>query len=269
MKKHFLLLLVAGALSFSCNKDKNPVKDAIDISQTANDQASTENEFNSIYETADDVLREDPNMKGGGGILPECASVSRDTVNKIITIDFGSTNCLGHDGIYRRGKIIIHHTGKYRVEGSVIDISLDSYFVNDNKVEGTKTITNLGNEQFKIEVKDASIAFGDGTVKKWNRTATITRVEGAGTNNPFDDVFTMAGTSSGTNRKGRDYTASTTTFLKKKMSCPRNFVSGVVKIEDTEGNTLILNYDPIGGEPCDRVAEVTINGGTPKRITLR
>lgn len=271
--KKLIVLLGMSVMILSCRKDK--VQDAVDITQTANDQAQVENEFNSIFETADGVLREDPEFKDANDALPSCASVSKDTVNKILTIDFGTNNCLCKDGLYRRGKILIHHSGKYKSAGAVISISLDNYYVNDNQVKGTKTITNLGNAsghyKFSYEVKDASITFTDGTVRAWSKNAIVERVEGEDTPAISDDVFMVTGTSAGTNRKGRTFTGETTTPLKKivQLGCARNFVSGVVKITDSEGNTLVLNYDPIGGEPCDKIAEVTINGGTPKRITLR
>lgn len=273
MKKIILILAAASLVAVSCRKDK--AADVVDITQTANDQAQVENEFNSVFETADGVLREDPEFKGVSEVLPLCATVSKDSVTKTLTIDFGNDNCLCKDGLYRRGKIIIHHEGKYRTVGAVITIELDNYYVNDNWVQGTKTITNLGNAsgnyKFSFEVKDASITFSDGTVRKWNKSAVVERIEGEGTITPLDDVFLITGNSIGTNRKGRDYNAVTTSPLKKKiqMGCARNFVSGVITITDSEGNTMVINYDPIGGEPCDKIAEVTINGGTPKRITLR
>ncbi len=276
MKKHFLLMLIATTLLVSCKKNKeDKIHDAKDISQTAADQALIENEFNSVFESTDAVLREDPNFKSVNEALPACATLTKDSVNKIITIDYGTINCSCNDGLMRRGKVIIHHTGKYRKEGAEISINLENYFVNDNQVQGSKTITNLGNSsgnyKFRYTVSNASISFKDGSVKSWNKVAEITRVEGEGTNTPFDDVFMVTGTSSGETRKGRAYTAVTTTPLKKRIQigCARNFVSGIITVTDAEGNTLVLDYDPTKKELCDKLAQVVINGGEPRIINLR
>ncbi len=276
MKKHFLLILIASALIVSCRKDKEEkAQDAKDISQTASDQALIENEFNSVFETSDAVLREDPKFKSVSEALPSCATLTKDSVNKTITIDYGTTNCTCNDGLLRRGKVIIHHSGKYRQEGSEISINLENYFVNDNQVQGTKTITNLGNAsgnyKFRYTVSNASISFKDGSVKSWNKVAELTRTEGEGTNTPFDDVFMVTGSSSGDTRKGRNYTSVTSTPLKKKIQigCARNFVSGIITVTDADGNTLVLDYDPFKNEACDKIATVVINGGEPKTINLR
>ncbi len=276
MKKYFVVLLAATLVTAGCKKDKETQRQAAAaLMESANDQAAIEGEFNTIYETADDVMREDNSFKSRPERLSECADIIKDTVNKILTIDFGDTNCLCKDGLYRRGRIVIHHEGKYRTEGAVLTITLEDYYVNNNHVQGTKTITNLGNRsgnfKYSFSVTGASIEFTDGSVRSWSKTATIERVAGEGTLTPWDDEFIVTGSSSGTNRKGIDFTATTTTPLKKKITlgCARNFVSGVVTITNSNGNTLVLDYDPYNNEACDKVATVSINGGDAKFITLR
>ncbi len=266
--------MLAATLVFGgCKKDKT--EEVAALLESANDQAAVENEFNSVFETADNVLRDDNSFKSKPGRIPDCATITKDTVNKILTIDFGTVNCECKEGVFRRGKIIIHHDGTYRTEGSVITITLEDYYVNDNHVQGTKTITNLGNAsgnfKFSYEVKDASIEFTDGSVRKWNKTATIERTMGEGTIDPWDDEFVVTGSSSGTNRKGIDFTAVTTTPLKKEITlgCAKNFVTGIVTITNSDGKTLVLNYDPNNDAACDKIASVSVNGGTPKLIKLR
>ena len=59
-------------------------------------------------------------------------------------------------------------------------------------------------------------------------------------------------------------------FLKKKieLGCLSNFVAGKLSIAVTGGATMTLDYDPIGGEPCDKIAQVTVNGES-RNIVLR
>jgi hypothetical protein len=60
--------------------------------------------------------------------------------------------------------------------------------------------------------------------------------------------------------------------LKKKVEigCLRTFVSGELLITDEDNNnTMTLDYDPDGGEPCDRTATVRFNDGKEFTITTR
>jgi hypothetical protein len=63
---------------------------------------------------------------------------------KIMTIDFGATNCTGNNGVNRRGQLVITLTERYRHLGSMLTVQPQDYFINDLKVEGTKTLTNNG-----------------------------------------------------------------------------------------------------------------------------
>jgi hypothetical protein len=45
-------------------------------------------------------------------------------------------------------------------------------------------------------------------------------------------------------------------------------VSGTIQINNFNGRSLLLNYDPTGTAACDNIASVTINGNT-HTITLR
>jgi hypothetical protein len=60
-------------------------------------------------------------------------------------VNFGATNCQGNDGRNRRGALVtIAFTGKYRDSLTVITVTPQNYFVDDNQVTGSKTITNKG-----------------------------------------------------------------------------------------------------------------------------
>jgi hypothetical protein len=62
---------------------------------------------------------------------------------KIITIDYG-TGCTGFYNNTRSGKIIIEVTGLRIAEGSKRTVTFDNYYFNGIKVEGTKVLENLG-----------------------------------------------------------------------------------------------------------------------------
>ncbi|MEL6851533.1 MAG: hypothetical protein AAFP92_23630, partial [Bacteroidota bacterium] len=58
-----------------------------------------------------------------------CPTITHDSVNKVITVDFG-TSCTGPNGVVRSGKVIVTYTKRLYIPGAVLNISLDNYTVN-------------------------------------------------------------------------------------------------------------------------------------------
>jgi hypothetical protein len=194
-----------------------------------------------------------------------CATITHDSVStpKTLTIDFGNTNCLCNDGKYRKGQINVSYTGKYRDPGSVHTISFTNYFVNDNQVLGTKTVTNNGvngngNLTFSIVV--------DGTIKKasnggtiiWKSNRTREWLAGATTQTWYDDVYSITGSGSGISAKGVSYTTTITTPLHRALNC-HWFDSGVIEVNPANLPVRVIDY---GSGSCDNNINVTINGVT-------
>lgn len=193
-----------------------------------------------------------------------CITVTVDTVAnpRSITIDFGSSNCLCLDDRYRRGKIIATFTGRYRETGTVITISFDNYYVNDNKISGTKKITNQGNNQSGNQVYKVEV---NGQIIKANNRGTVTwmstryREWKAGANTPLnilDDVYGITGDANGTNADGSSYTITSKQELVRKMNC-RWFESGILELTQTGLPVITLDY---GNTGCDANATVSILG---------
>lgn len=278
MRKVFYLLLGIAAVLFVSCKD-NSVQDVVESIQSAEDNSISETEFSNIF---DYINSEGDNNfskaeKTGGfdnpqintSLLPDCASVSFDSAKKIITIDFGATNCLCRDGNYRRGILTAQFSKKPKEIGAVVLISLENYYVNDRRVTGSKTYTHTDVYKWTVNVQNASVETENGTIT-WNSVRTVEKTEGGATPTPLDDVYVISGTEQGINRQGNEFTVTIGQPLKKVISyaCMRHFVSGVWTLVNKGGATMSLDYDPIGGEPCDKIAEVTING-KKRTITLR
>jgi hypothetical protein len=280
MKQLLILSLFSVVLFSSCQKSKEARAKA--IIETAEDNSTMSAEYNAIFDLSDNVSRdEDLNQliagKGNGvapftskanAFLPECATATFDSATTTLSIDYGVSNCLCKDGRYRKGLVTLTYNGQYLDSGSTVKLSLFDYFVQDIKFNGTKTITNLGNAsgsyRFSYEVKNASAETENGTIS-WETIAEITKTDGNDTPFwPFDDVYLVTGTSRGTNRNGVDYTVETTVPLKKRnefnIACLKHYVSGVLRLEDDDDNFILIDYDPVGGEPCDLVARINING---------
>lgn len=274
--KNYLRIIAALCLTFvftAAGCSDNPVDEATESVQSAEDNAVAEGEFADVFEYVDgEAVNSGVFGKSviGSDLLPQCAVVTVDSLTRTMTIDFGSENCLCKDGLYRRGKIVAQFTGQYRQVGSATTVTLEDYYVQDKHVTGTKTISRTGEASWTVTVENASITGTDGYSASWSSVRSLTRTEGNGTPTPWDDVYEYTGSASGTNTNGVGYTATITEPLVKKVDvgCLKTFVDGTLTITNDDGGTMTLDYDPIGGAPCDKTAQVTINGKT-RTITLR
>lgn len=281
MKTPIAIVCFATLFLFACNKKE---ENAEKILETAQDNSTMEAEYSNMFDLTDNVSR-DESVQGlvagkaktltntkAGGYIPDCATLDYDTTTSTLLIDYGNEPCLCKDGRYRKGKLFITYSGEYLQAGTKLTLSVEDYFVNDVKFNGSKSVTCLGNNEFLYEVKNASAETENGTIT-WETTVNIQKSAGFSTPfNPFDDVFLYTGSSNGINRRGVAYTVNITTPLKKRTefnaACLKYFVSGVLRIEDEDENYIAFDYDPIGGEPCDVIAHVDINGDYMSNFSL-
>ncbi len=268
--KTLVLVAIIGVTVTSCRKNKDDELKDIDTS-VGSDNALAEVIYNDAHNMADQAatsdviayLSVDANNSDQRSLLSSCATVTRDTISvpHKITIDFTTTNCLCQDGRYRRGQVIVTYTGKYRDSASVHTISFNNYFVNDNKVLGTKTVTNNGHNSaghlsFSIAVNGQIIkASGGGTIT-WTSNRTSEWIVGETTPAWSDDVYLITGSATGTTASGNPFTANITTALRKEIGC-KHIVSGSIAITPSGKATRLVDY---GNGACDTEATVTING---------
>lgn len=263
-----VLLFIATFSLMSCNRDDEPANNNF---RSAKDDATAENMFDDVLKQASDgmLLAEDSTAGNKDMYSPlagGCATVSiapfdLTTFPKTITIDFGSTNCLGNDGRNRRGVIQVVTTGWYRDSATSITVTPQNYFVDDNQVQGSKTITNLGhnaagNLHYGIEVS-GSVTTTEGIIT-WTSDRDREWIEGESTVfNPWDDVYLITGTASGTNVQGEAFTVIILAPLRIQFGC-RWIEAGSLKIV-SNGTEIVVDY---GSGACDATATVTINGNT-------
>jgi hypothetical protein len=288
MKKLSFLLITcicfSGMFFSSCEKSRLN-KQTI----TAEDNQTAQNMYDDVYKNVNEVAVKEEGVNKMGNIDytfgANCAAVSLtpsdSTFPKTLTIDFGSSNCQGDDGKNRRGKIIAVLTGRYKDTGTKITVTLDNYHVNDYKVEGTKVITNQGNNTFSIVVSGAKITSPDGTQQvSWESTRTRKWIAGYNTNVSFnptdpcylkvscilDDVYEVTGEASGVNRDGRNFTAAITTALRVQFcGWIPEITQGVIEITPEDLKTRKIDF---GNGACDNEATVEI-GNRTKTIPLR
>lgn len=262
----WMFIFSAGVLT-GCRKDKN---DLDTDTGTSVDNAFAEAIYEDASTMADQAVEGGLTSFRGTGddptLLSQCATVSLDTVSnpKLITIDFGTTNCLCMDGRYRRGKVLVAYSGAYRDIGTVITIGFDNYFVGDYQVQGTRTVTNQGlnaanHTWFNINV-NGTITSPSGQVLSHQSTRVREWIAGENTLLWSDDVYHITGTATGVTFNGTSYIASVTTPLQKALNC-RWIENGVLEFTPSGKQTRLINYGYLNGN-CDRYAELTIGNNT-------
>lgn len=276
LRNIWIIAVCVSLVVVGCKKDE---EEPIDTQTTASqDNSTAQNIFQDIKRVVEEAATDEgqSNQKKTGYSFGNCATVSispawTDTIwPKVLTIDFGSTNCTGNYGVNRRGKLVITMTGRYRDEGSEITVQPDNYYVNDHKIEGTKKLTNNGrnssnNLTYTINVTNGKLTYPNGDIAYWESTRTNEWVAGEGTtlwtdgfSGICDDEYLITGSATGVNRNGLSYTVNITSALKKKVCC-RWIVSGRV---DIEPNGLLTRTIDFGSGSCDALATITINGNS-------
>lgn len=264
--------LVICIISFtSCKKKDNTEKDS--DTSSASDQSLASSSVNDLTNISDEAgrnysVQSFKTADANGLLAASCAVITVDTLAaaKTITVNFGSTNCMCNDGRNRRGSIVLSFTGKYRDSLTVVTVSPQNYFVNDNQVAGSKTITNKGHNAanhlvYEINANMTITKANSGGTITWTSTRQREWIAGEGTIAWSDDMYSITGTASGTTSNSNTFSSVITSPLIRNMSigCRKHFVQGV--LEHTPGGKATRTID-YGNGACDDQATVTINGNT-------
>ena len=271
MKKLMLIPVIGMMVLFSsCSEDG---EGSTDLVQEFDLESETTIEAN--YDDVDEVVN--AGLESGGSNagrivedeLLDGVTVTRDSANNMITIDFGD-GVEGPGGRVRKGKIIITYEGRKWEPGSFRQVTFEEFFIDDVKVEGVRTHTNTAesrddNPQFAITLSGGKLTFTDGTVASREVDKLRTWIRAT---NPLDDEVTMEGIASGARRDGVTYSMEILEPIVYKRDCRRARVfvpvAGVKQITSGE-NVMSIDY---GDGTCDNIATVTVNGGEPEEITL-
>jgi len=235
-------------MTASCRKNK-----ATEDTGYADDHAASE----QVFDDAQNISDQASSITSGSAMdyrttattIGGCATVTRTT--GMITIDFGTTNCTCKDGRKRRGKIIVTYTGAYTDPGSVHTITFEDFYQNDNKITGTKTVTNMGTNSsgqpfFNVHISGSVTFATGGTVStEWTRVRTWT--QGYTTTDLSDDVYEITGSGTLTRRTGQVVSITITKALVIALNC-RWVEAGSVSFAISTGQTRTLNF---GDTPVD------------------
>ncbi|HTX89054.1 MAG TPA: hypothetical protein VMC08_08700 [Bacteroidales bacterium] len=262
----FILAMVISltALNSSCNKDKDNTTN--NNTSWASDNALAEKAYGDVKNISDEAVG--PMQKASAEdtiYLGPCVLVTLNKTDTLwtLTIDFGTTNCLCNDGRYRRGKLITSINGLYWATGTVLTYTFDNYFVDDNQVLGTETVTNigpntLGHPVFHVVVNGSIIKANNGGTITWNSDRLHEWAAGYNTPEWWDDIYLVTGSGNGTDANGKTYTINITSALEIKLNC-HWVVTGKLDIQPQDYPLIQVDY---GDGTCNADATVIINGVT-------
>jgi hypothetical protein len=264
MKNAFLILLMLGIGSLTIQSCFRNDRGNEDLLVTTADDLSASEDYSDQTDIDVDMAIEER-----GGSCPTVTFTQPEgTWPNTITIDFGAS-CTRADGRVLSGRLIVNQTAPLRQPGAERVVNHDNFFVDGNKLEGTRKWINNGQNadglwSYTVEATNMKLTFTDGTFTTWNKLRTTTLTEGAGTVTPLDDVWSSIGSANGINRNGVPFTATIMEPLIKRANC-RWISEGI--IEFTAGlRTGTLDF---GNGTCDRLGTLTLSNGDSFTVRLR
>lgn len=276
MKKLSSLLFFGLTLTIfitSCKK-KQKEEDTETVSASESSLASSiDNDMNNIADEAGRTKSISSfKTAENTSIMSSCATLNFDTLVNTnadsITVNYGTSNCLCNDGRSRRGSLLIIYIGKYKDSLTTITVTPINYYVNDNKVSGTKTIKNLGHNSsghlvYEINANISILKANNTGTIQWSGTRYREWLTGENTLLWSDDKYSITGSANGTNANGRSYTSVITTgkplIRDMSLACRKHFISGELQHTPEGKPTRIIDF---GNGTCDDQATVTINSKT-------
>ena len=241
------------------------------ICQKAAEDSLAQNDQTEMADAEIDDAIPDDLVGGSADDRGGCATITyaqpKGTWPNTITIDYGN-GCTQPGGITFKGKIIVKQSAKMTTAGATRQITYENFYVENVKIEGSRTVTNAGlnaaGQPVFTKTGTETLTFPDGDTATRTINHVRTMTEGYNTNIRADNVWQVTGTDTGVNRNGDAFTVTIKTALTKKFTCPW-LISGVIELT-VNGKTRSLDF---GDGTCEREATLTLADGTEKEIKIR
>jgi hypothetical protein len=287
VRKEFMGLMVvavAAALFFtqSCSKD-----DKGSVSETELALARDDAYVDALYDETDNlVIAEMATLDDNDYATVALKSTSEDvcysvtvdhpdttTFPKVVTIDYGEgcSVVFNGDTITRSGQVIITLSNRWFVQDAQQVMTFNNFYFNGAKIEGSRTIINLGlNNQNRpeigVELENGKVTFADNTYM--TRTASHVR-SWARQPNPLNDTVFITGTANGINTMGEDYSREITEplVLVRCSAYQHRWVVAAGKVDITNSVHGIITIDYTGSGCTGDV--VVIKNGNQYNYTFR
>ncbi len=278
LTKLFVISAIIALVVFfsSCSKDETTEIDKPEVdTQTTQDESAAQSEFDDVIiiseEAIDSAFSE--TYPSTTISVAECATVTSDTVNNTLEVDFGADGCLGYDGRVRAGKITITYIGNYRVPGSEFNVAFDNYTVDGIVVSGSISYHTInrngdGNLTFTTEISGGNLIYPDGYSVKYESIRSVEWTEGEATGELLDDIYEISGQSSGMNSNGVGYSTETIVPITLKTACWNEYifypVKGIKLITPNGEPTRSIDF---GNGECDKIVTLSV-GNIEYKVTL-
>ena len=285
-------LLVIGLMTTTSCKKKDVTAADSDTS-SASDNTLAENSSNDVLnigaQASENATLSSYREASDENLLSTCATITRDTVAKTVTVTFSGATCL--DGRTRNGSLTFDYhlspagATHYRDPGFTFTVTSNNYVVDGNQITiVNKTVTNTTAPGFNPATTNLTWAIAatinivraNGTIINFTSTRTKKLLNTSDTlvyrGSSLPIVWSHAriqidGSGSGT-RNGENF-SSTATAMVRDFNCSvgnrHPWISGTLDYQPPSPK--FLRHIDFGNGGCDLDATVTINGNT-YNITL-
>lgn len=226
--------------------------------QTVDDASYTSEIFVDVM--ADVLVSADEN--DSKSVKETCADITYEPsvgYPKTLTIDYGTEGC-DVNGHTLTGTITATVSDRIRKNGTEISISFTDFAVDTLTVTGTMALTINSTDvitnntiDLSATMTDCALAMPNGNIQM---AGTMDVTWNLLTLNDFtDDTFEItSGDFSGTNRRGKTFTATVLSTLEYTIAC-KTIVSGELQMQTSDVNfPATIDF---GDGTCDKVATVT------------
>lgn len=263
-----LVVIMSIAVMSSC--DKNDDDDNVFVEPEETGYAADQLLLEHIYNNVDRVIERamvsgKSGLKGGENPLAACAEVIIDSsgTSNLMIIDFGTQPCLGFDGRYRTGRILIEYDKllEFKEKGSYRYITFSSYEIDGYKVYGTKRIINLGADQngdyyYQVKRVDSVYVSDDDGYIRGTSDRRMTWYKGFSTPQTSDDAYRLSGSGVFYRYDDSKYTTEIARPLVVALNC--NWITeGIINIYPDGATQRVLDYGEGG---CEDDATISVNG---------
>ncbi|SRR5258706_3242643 len=186
-----------------------------------------------------------------------------------LTIDYGAGLYCKDSTEIRKGKIIDTFNLIVSTKDSITynlteSVTFQGYEKDSVKVDGVFTVNSTSDAMSTLTVQNAKITYSNGTSVSWSGILTSHYIHN-GYYDKDQESRQVAGSISGTNRDGVDFSASITKAILFEYSCSRRIpVSGTIDL--TVGS--VQSTIDYGTGTCDRIYTIT-TGGTTTTYTFK
>lgn len=256
---------IVAMLLVGCDREDNVTTPGTDAEEESIVESASIGEDASDDALEITTIAEAEISAGGRSSASLCATITKDTENKKIIIDFGD-GCVGPYGRERSGKIIVTYSSEIGDSIANRIITFENYFVNNKGVTGTIELRDIsvnesGNLQSVKKLIGLKITFPNGELVVFNGIRTRELISGGGDGDHSNNVYKITGSVHGESTTGRSFIHEIVEPVIADWSCAAagNFArkAGVIEMLSLGGFKDRKRTVDYGDGECDNTIVIT------------